>query len=81
MAGIDLDLQQAITSPEAAWKRVAADAEAIYGDQAPDPAWIEAKARQAVEELWTDDLRIRAFVPVLAMRRVRELVDRELARH
>lgn len=76
MAVVGFD-QQAISTPEAAWKKVVVDASSAFGAKAPSAAWLEAVARQAVDELWSDDLRIRTYVPVLAMRRVRELVENE----
>ena len=75
MAVTGFDQQQATITAEAAWKKVVVDASARYGAQAPSSAWIEMAAREAVDELWTEDLRIRTYVPVLAMRRVREKIE------
>jgi hypothetical protein len=75
MAVVGYDQQQAIGTPDAARARVSADAFARYGASAESREWLEAIVRQAVDEIWSDDLRIRTYVPVLAMRRVRELIE------
>jgi hypothetical protein len=73
-------METAISQPEAARNpavvaaRVVADAKRAYASIA-DEASIERFARQAVEELMTEAVRIKTYVPVLAMRRVREMLD------
>jgi len=79
MAIVGYDQHYVIGTPDAACERVTADAWARYGANVSSREWLESVARQAVEELWSDDLRIRTYVPVLAMRRVREVVEREIA--
>jgi hypothetical protein len=51
--------------------RVVADAKRLYGNLVNDVA-LEQHAREATAEIWTDPIRVTHFVPVLALRRVRE---------
>jgi hypothetical protein len=77
MAVVGFDQQQAIGTSDAACARVSADAFARFGASVESREWLDAVVRQAVDEIWSDDLRIRTYVPVLAMRRVRELIERD----
>jgi hypothetical protein len=54
----------------AAVATVVDDAKRLY--QLADDAALEQCARQAVAELWGDSIKVTAFVPLLALRRVRE---------
>jgi len=54
--------------------RVALDAKRQYG-QDVDPALLERYARLAVETLCTESTRVRSFVPVLAMRQIRDMLS------
>jgi hypothetical protein len=51
--------------------RVIADAKRLYGSLVND-VLLEQHAREATAEIWTDPIRVTHFVPVLALRRVRE---------
>ena len=51
--------------------RVVADAKRLYGSLVNDIV-LERYAREATAEIWTDPIRVTHFVPVLALRRVRE---------
>lgn len=51
--------------------RVVADAKRLYGCLVNDVV-LEQHAREATAEIWTDAIRVTHFVPVLALRRVRE---------
>ena len=51
--------------------RVVADAKRLYGSSVNDVV-LEHHARQATAEIWTDSIKVTHFVPVLALRRVRE---------
>jgi hypothetical protein len=51
--------------------RVVADAKRLYGSLVNDVV-LEQHAREATAEIWTDPIRVTHFVPVLALRRVRE---------
>ena len=53
--------------------RVVADAKRVYRDMADEGA-LERCARQAVAELWHHPIKVTAFVPVLALRRVRDVL-------
>ncbi|MGH2558185.1 MAG: hypothetical protein ACRDJH_03900 [Thermomicrobiales bacterium] len=54
--------------------RVLVDAKRAYTGLV-DEAFLERCAREAVEELWGDAIKVRSFVPVLAYRRVRDIVE------
>lgn len=54
--------------------RVAGDAKRQYGERI-DPALLERYARLAVETLCTESTRVRSFVPVLAMREIRDMLS------
>ena len=62
---------------EAIENRVLADARRAFAD-APEPV-LEGCVRRAVANLWTDDPRVTTFIPVLALREVRALLDAERA--
>ena len=53
--------------------RVADDAVSLFGDRA-DRAELERLARDAVDEIWDESVTIAAYIPVLALRRVREML-------
>jgi hypothetical protein len=40
-----------------------------------DAGVLERVVSQAVSDLWTDTILVTSFVPVLAMRRIREIVE------
>ncbi|MGH2535100.1 MAG: hypothetical protein ACRDJW_22790 [Thermomicrobiales bacterium] len=54
--------------------RVLVDAKRAYIGVV-DEAFLERCSREAVEELWGDAIKVRNFVPVLAFRRVRDIVE------
>ena len=51
--------------------RVVADAKRLYGGLVNDVV-LEQRAREATAEMWSDSIKVTHFVPVLALRRVRE---------
>ena len=53
--------------------RVVADAKRLYGSLVNDVV-LERHAREATAEIWTDSIKVTHFVPVLALRRVREML-------
>jgi hypothetical protein len=53
--------------------RVVADAKRLYGGLASDVV-LEQRAIAATAEIWTDSIKVTHFVPVLALRRVREML-------
>ena len=62
---------EAASDRAATTARVVADAKRLYRDLANDLA-LEQCASQAVAEIWTGPMKVTAFVPVLALRLVRE---------
>jgi hypothetical protein len=53
--------------------RVVADAKRLYGGLVSDVV-LEQRAISATAEIWTDSIKVTHFVPVLALRRVREML-------
>jgi hypothetical protein len=51
--------------------QVVADAKRLYGSLVNEVV-LEQRAREATAEIWTDSIKVTHFVPVLALRRVRE---------
>lgn len=58
---------------EAIEDRVLADARRAFAGT-PEPV-LEGCVRRAVDTLWTDDPRVTTFIPVLALREVKALLD------
>lgn len=69
-----LGLREATKSPAAMTARVAADAKRAFSSRADDVV-IDTYVRQAVNEFALETVRVSTFVPVLALRRVRELLE------
>ncbi len=66
---------EAARTPAAMTARVFADAKRTYSHLA-DEAMLERCSRQAVDELVCDSTKVTTFVPVLALRRVRDLLEK-----
>jgi hypothetical protein len=64
---------QSLQSADAVTRRVVTDAKRNY-EGVIDDALLEQCARDAVSEIWRDSIKVTTFVPVLAMRRVREII-------
>lgn len=69
-----LEGQESLRTVDALTRRLVDDAKRNLRGVA-DEALLEACAREAVEELWHDSIKVTSFVPVLAMRRLREMVS------
>lgn len=71
--------QESLRSADAVARKLVIDAKRNFEGRA-DEAFLEQCAREAVNELWQDSIKVTSFVPVLAMRRIREIVsEREAA--
>ena len=70
-----LGQSESVRTPAAMTSRVFADAKRAFGGLADD-AILERYARDAVDELCRGSIKVTTFVPVLAMRRVRDLLER-----
>lgn len=55
-------------------KRVLTDARRAFGDEVEEPL-LERYAHEAVASLWQESIRVKTFVPVLALREIREMLD------
>jgi hypothetical protein len=40
-----------------------------------DGVYLERVVREAVADLWTDSIQVTTFVPVLAMRQIRDVLE------
>jgi hypothetical protein len=69
-----LGQSESVRNPAAMTARVLADAKRAFGAKM-DEAVLERVARDAVDELCRDSIKVTTFVPVLAMRRVRDLLE------
>ncbi len=69
-----LGQQDSMKSEDAITRRVVVEARRTY-ESVVDVEFLESCAEQAVKELWRDSIKVTTFVPVLAMRKVRESVD------
>ena len=65
---------ESVRTPAAMTARVFADAKRAFSGLA-DEAILERFARDAVNELCRGSIKVTTFVPVLAMRRVREMLE------
>lgn len=63
-----------LTTPASMTARVLNDARRAWGDEIEAPL-LERCAREAVADLWRDSIRVRTFVPVLALRQIREMLE------
>ena len=61
-------------SSTAITERVVVEAKRAFGGWAEEPR-VEQCAREAVADLWRDSIAVTAFVPVLALRLVREMLE------
>jgi hypothetical protein len=66
--------QKSTFSAESVTNRLVTDAKRDIGVGA-DERFLEYCAREAVREVWHDSVKVTTFVPVLAMRRMREMVS------
>ncbi|HEY7033406.1 MAG TPA: hypothetical protein VH482_18845 [Thermomicrobiales bacterium] len=69
-----LGRSESARTPAAMTARVSADAKRAFGGLADD-AILERLARVAVNELCHGSTKVTTFIPVLAMRRVRDLLE------
>lgn len=70
--------RDAVVDPGTVTARVLADAKRVFGELADD-ALIERCTRQAVDDLWREPVRITTYIPVLALRGVRERIEAQRA--
>jgi hypothetical protein len=69
-----LGQNESVRTPAAMTARVFADAKRAFSDLADD-AILARFAQDAVNELCRESIKVTTFVPVLAMRRVRDLLE------
>lgn len=68
-----LPSQERLTSPDTVRARVLKDAQRSLDGVAP--ADLERCVQAAVSNLWTEQTRVTTFIPVLALRDVREMLE------
>jgi hypothetical protein len=69
-----LGQSESVRTPAAMTARVFADAKRAFSGMANE-ADLERIARDAVDDLCGGSIKVTTFVPVLAMRRVRDLLE------
>jgi len=65
---------ESLSNPAAMTARVLTDARRAFPNVADGPD-LERYAHAAVADLWGDSIRVRSFVPVLALRQVRDMLE------
>ena len=70
---------ESLQSVDAVTRRLVVDAKRSF-DGVADDEFLEQCARDAVDDVWSDPIKVTTFVSVLAMRRMREIViSREIS--
>lgn len=69
-----LGQREAATTAATMTARVLTEAKRTFGDRADGPR-LERCAREAVADLWRESIVVTSFVPVLAIRRIRDMLD------
>lgn len=67
---------QPVMTLSAITARVVLDAKRAFAN-GRDEERVERVARQAVEEFWVHQIKVTTFIPVLAIRRVRDLLEQQ----
>lgn len=62
-----------LTTPSLMTERVLSDARRAF--EGADPATLRRCTEQAVASLWHDTVKVRTFIPVLALRHIRDMLD------
>lgn len=62
------------TTAPAMVARVLNDARRTFGEGV-EGSFLERCVQDAVEGLWQDSIKVRTFVPVLALRQVRDVIE------
>lgn len=71
-----LSQQRDLSDPESMTERVLTEARRAFTDLPDDR--LQGVVRGAVSDLWTDSVKVTTFIPVLAMRSVRERLQNDL---
>jgi hypothetical protein len=69
----NLIIQEQLADPNSITERVMADARRAFSDL-PDDA-LKRVVEGVVTELWSRPIKVTSFIPVLAMRSVRESIE------
>ncbi len=67
--------QRNLADPDSITERVMIDARRAFSTLPDDT--LEGVVRGAVSDLWSDSVKVTSFIPVLAMRSVRESVEQQ----
>jgi hypothetical protein len=74
MAEAVLEKTDTVVTPASMTARVLSDARRAFGNRA-DEHVLERYASQAVAGLWRESIKVTTFVPVLALRQVRDMLE------
>jgi hypothetical protein len=64
----------ALKTEQSIRERVLSEARRTY-KQFVDDSFLQDWAARAVDELWTESIKVKTFVPVLALRRIRDAIE------
>ena len=78
--GERMDLHETVVTPATMADRVTSDAQRHFGHLA-ESAVLEQCAQAAVADLWQDSIKVTRFVPLLALRQVKEMLEARLLAH
>ena len=67
--------QQDLSDPETMTERVLIEARRTFGDLPDDR--LQGVVQGAVSDLWSDSVKVTSFIPVLAMRSVKERLEND----
>lgn len=70
-----LTQQRDLSDPESMTERVMTEARRAFTDLPDDR--LQGVVRGAVTDLWTDSVKVTSFIPVLAMRSVKERLEND----
>lgn len=72
--GTPMQEPNAVVTPATMATRVLKDARRAFGDTV-ESAELERCAEAAVADLWRDSIKVTTFIPVLALRQIREMLE------
>ncbi len=72
--GTSMQEPNAVVTPASMATRVLKDARRAFGDDV-ESAELERYAEAAVADLWRDSIKVTTFIPVLALRQIREMLE------
>ncbi len=72
----EVNVAAPLPTPSEMTMRVMKDARRIYGDKV-EVEQLQMYAEAAVADLWRDSIKVTTFIPVLAMRLIRDMLENQ----